>query len=239
MKTAIVGNGNVASHLKKAFEGKMDIVQVNPHTLEGFPDDADLILLCVTDDAIFEVAEKLPETKAIIAHTSGSVPLSLLAEKGSAQGVFYPLQTFTKGVDLNYQEIPVFIEGSTPKAEKFLEGVAALFSGNIRRADSEERRKLHLASVFACNFVNALAGIGTNLLSGTTIPGEVLLPLMRQTIKKLETLKPKAAQTGPAARNDIKTMEKHLEMLAGNEDLIQLYSVFSKLIATPNYGNGV
>lgn len=234
MKTAIIGRGNVATHLCKAFAGKSEVIQINPHTLEGIPEDAELILICVSDDAIPDIASNLPETKAIVAHTSGSVPLSALDGKGSSQGVLYPLQTFTKDVELDYNEIPFFIEGSSQETEDFLEKTASLISKNIRKADSEERRKLHLSSVFVCNFVNAMATIGTEILSDTSISRDVLTPLMRQTIRKLETMEPRAAQTGPASRGDRKTIERHVQMLAGNPELQQLYSVITRYISNRN-----
>ena len=228
---AIIGRGNVALHLSKALEEKTSVSLINPHTLEGISPETDLILIAVKDDCIGDVAEKLPETRAVVAHTAGSVPLSALGSHGSAQGVFYPLQTFTKGVDLIYSDIPVFIEASSSSAFDLLKRVAGYFSTNVIAADSEEREKLHLASVFACNFTNAMAMISNDILANTNIPLSVMQPLMRQTIHKLRNMTPKEAQTGPAARNDKKTMNRHLKLLENSSSLQQIYSLLSNYIS--------
>lgn len=228
---AIIGNGNVGSHLYLALKGKTQVKLINPHTLEGLPENPEVIIICVTDDTIREVAKKLPPSTAIIAHTSGSVPLSALDFLDNPTGVFYPLQTFTKGVKLDYSEIPVFIEGSNENTANELKKIASLFSLDVREADSEARRQLHLASVFACNFTNALAGIAKDLLHESGTDFSALFPLMKQTVNKLAFKSPKEAQTGPAARGDFKVIEKHLEMLNRRPDLQEIYSSLSKIIS--------
>ena len=225
---AIVGNGNVANHLYKAFKDKTEVVKVNSRTLEEFPENPDIVLISVSDNAIEEVCEKIPDTGAIIAHTSGSIPLTIL--KGNKTGVFYPLQTFSKGVDLNYKEIPVFIEGSSPDVVAKLKETASIFSEIIEEADSESRKKLHLASVFACNFTNALAGISEKILNKSGIGFHVILPLMKQTINKLEKVSAKEAQTGPAVRGDSKVISQHLQMLETQPLFHDIYKQLTLLI---------
>ena len=227
---AIIGRGNVASHLFNALKDKTNVCLVNPHTLEGFPMDPEIILISVSDNAIGEVLDKLPETSAIVAHTAGSIPMDILKDKTEKYGVFYPLQTFTKDTPLDYSEIPVFIEGSSPEIESKLRNLAALFSQNIHVASSEVRKNLHLASVFACNFTNALAGVSENILQDSGLSFKVLLPLMKQTLAKLENLSPKEAQTGPAVRGDTNVINAHLQMLESNPALQQLYLTLSHLI---------
>ncbi|MCH5235208.1 MAG: DUF2520 domain-containing protein [Muribaculaceae bacterium] len=231
---AIIGNGNVASHLHTALKDKTEVVLVNSRTLEGLPENPDIVLISVSDNAIEEVAQRLPKTDAIVAHTSGSTPMTILKE--DKIGVFYPLQTFTKGVELNYSEIPVFIEGSSPTVVEKLKELAQLFSNDVREADSESRRKLHLASVFACNFTNALAGISEEILKDSGIDFSVILPLMRQTLNKLGKLSPKEAQTGPAVRGDTVVMDKHLDMLESKPEFQHIYKQFSKIIKDRNNG---
>ncbi|MCH5237454.1 MAG: DUF2520 domain-containing protein [Muribaculaceae bacterium] len=231
-KIAIIGRGNVATHLSEAFKGKADVCLVNPHTLEGIQEEPDLILLCVSDDAIEALSRKLHDIDSVVAHTSGSVSLSALKDTGKHYGVFYPLQTFTKNIPLNYSEIPVFIEASSPEVKNLLYEIASLFTNSIHSAGSEERRKLHLASVFACNFTNAMANIGFNILSETGIDPKVLLPLMRQTVDKLKWQNPGQAQTGPAARGDIGTIGKHLDMLKDSPELREIYSEITRFISS-------
>ena len=231
---AIIGRGNVALHLYKALKGKTDVALVNPHTMEGFPENTDITLISVSDNAIEEVSKKIPPSDAVIAHTAGSVPMEILSGQNKDYGVFYPLQTFTKDVDLNYKEIPVFIEGSSTEVTEKLKKTASLFSEDVREADSETRKKLHLASVFANNFTNALAGVSQDILKDTDITFSALIPLMKQTVNKLGFLSPREAQTGPAARGDSKVINSHLEMLRDKPELQEIYSKMSNLISQKN-----
>ena len=226
----IVGKGNVGTHLFDALKEKTLTVNVDSRNLNEIPDEADIIIIAVSDGAIEEVARSIPERKAIIAHTSGSIPMNVLPDKGKGVGVFYPLQTFTKGVPLNYSEIPLFLEASNPEILKELKKTGSHFSNHIHEADSKTRKELHLASVFACNFTNALASISERLLKESGIDFSALLPLMRQTVDKLSRLSPSKAQTGPAVRGDEKVMQKHLEMLEGHPDLQTIYKLMSQEI---------
>lgn len=237
---AVVGTGNVASHLVKALQGKVTIIQVNPHTFESMPDYADIVIISVKDSVIQHVAHNLPGQHGIIAHTSGSVPMSALAGcEASGYGVFYPLQTFTKGVDLDYSEIPFFIEGDSETTVSALTDLARLISDNVREADSEGRKMLHLASVFACNFSNCLVGIADKLLRECGMDYTVLLPLLKQTVKKLDSLTPAEAQTGPAARLDMGVVNRHIDMLndMGERRLAEIYGDMSDEIIMVTHPN--
>ena len=226
---AIVGSGNVATHLCIALDGKVELHQVNPHSFEGMPEYAEIVIISVKDSAIEEVAKRLPGNFNTVCHTSGSVPMSALAGCGNRYGVFYPLQTFTKGVALDYSEIPFFIEGSSPDVVTTLSSLARKISENVVEADSASRKVLHLASVFACNFSNCLVGIADGLLKESGMDYHVLLPLLRQTIAKLDRLSPQEAQTGPAARRDMPVINAHIQMLKekGLQNLAEIYQDLS------------
>lgn len=227
---AIIGRGNVATHLYEALKDKTPVCMVNPHTLEDMPANPDIILVSVKDDAISDVVSKIPETNAVIAHTAGSIPIDTLA-RFKNHGVFYPLQTFTKHTSLDYSEIPVFIEASNPfSAEKLME-LASLFSNKVIEADSETRKSLHIAAVFACNFSNAMAAVAEDILKEKGLNFDVMLPLLSQTINKLKHASPRRAQTGPASRGDLKVMDSHLEMLKDNPCLAEIYKNISDLIS--------
>ncbi|MBD5356418.1 MAG: DUF2520 domain-containing protein [Bacteroides sp.] len=232
LSVAIIGTGNVASHLCKALEDKVSVFQVNPHSFEGMPPHTDIIIISVKDSAVSEVAANLPENDSIVVHTSGSVPMTVLAPFASRFGVFYPLQTFTKDVPLNYSEIPFFIEGNTLETSSALSHLATLISPYVHSADSESRKILHLASVFACNFSNALIGVAANILTEAGMDYHILLPLLRQTIAKLETMAPTEAQTGPAARKDLQVIDAHMKMLdkKGDPAVTKIYESLSNLI---------
>lgn len=245
LTVAIVGSGNVATHLYHAFtsaarsgkdipgatiDERQCFYLINPRTPENLPEHFDVVIISVKDDAIAEVAEKMKERCTVMAHTSGSVPMTVLGNMAKHTGVFYPLQTFTKGVQLNYSEIPFFIEGDTPETEKILIGLASQISENVSLADSSARKRLHLASVFACNFTNRLIGISREILSESGIDYNVMLPLLKQTLSKLDHLTPEEAQTGPAARKDYKVMQSHLQMLSEQPDIQALYRNMSRQI---------
>ena len=234
LRTVIIGHGNVGTHLMEALKKEADVILVNSHDLSSIPQNADLIIICVKDNAVKTIADNLPETGAVVAHTSGSVPIDEISYEGKDTGVFYPLQTFTKNIPLNYRDIPVFIEASSERAEKILTETAKLFTEKIYHADSEKRKKLHLASVFACNFTNALAGIAKDILGESGIDMNTILPLMEQTVNKLKILSPEEAQTGPAVRGDSQVIARHLDMLKENKRYSDLYTIFSEIISDNN-----
>lgn len=228
----IIGSGNVALHLEKAYiEAGIKAVRINPHTLEGLPESPGVGIIAVKDDAISEVASRLADMGfTCLAHTSGSVGIDVLSGSAQGTGVFYPLQTFSKERELNYSEIPFFIEGSSPEVEEKLQNLARLISTDVRHADSSMRKRLHVAAVFACNFSNHLVHIADTILREGGADYKILLPLLRETVAKLERLSPKQAQTGPAARGDRQIMESHEKMLSSNPDLCELYHLISESI---------
>lgn len=235
----IVGTGNVGTHLAKAFEKGYEVTSVNSRTLEGLPGTSDVIIIAVKDDVIAETAKRLTGKASLIAHTSGSVPMSAIEGCAERIGVFYPLQTFSKDVELNYSDIPFFIEGNSSDAENVLMDIASTISGNVRRADSSDRKKLHLAAVFACNFTNHLMAISDDILKENGMDYTVMLPLLRQTIGKLYDIPPSKAQTGPAARLDRTVIDAHIDMLKGEPHLKELYEEMTAQIILKTHNNRI
>lgn len=233
MKIDIIGTGNVGSHLSKALTPKANIVNVNARSLAGLRPDSQVYIICVSDDAIRSVAEKIsriiPE-EAVLAHTSGSTPLSLIQEIHTRAGVFYPLQTFTKGIALNYKEIPFFIEASDSETLHVLGEVADAIGGEYKVLDSQKRKDLHMAAVIASNFSNHLWALADDFLQTKGISFTHLMPLLSETLRKAMETSPTDAQTGPARRHDHRTMTEHLERLAGSPELSEIYTQMSKSI---------
>lgn len=234
MKIEIIGRGNVASHLAKALSTKATVATVNPHTLEGLNLQADLYILSVSDSAIREVAEKLAsilgKNMAPVVHTSGTTGLDALKAINGRRGVFYPLQTFSKDFDLDYSEIPIFVEGSDPYTTDLLKETAELMTKHVYEADSDKRRSLHIASVMSCNFVNHLYALSKQYLESHDLPFEALHPLIRETVRKACSNDPAKVQTGPAARRDMLTINNHLSMLKDDENLKEIYEVLTNSI---------
>ena len=226
ISVVIVGNGNVATHLTNAFL-KVDIVfvtQINSRKLEKIP-QADVTIIAVSDDAIETVSSKIKNS--FLVHTSGSVAISSLKNLGN-KGVFYPLQTFSKNREIDFLEVPFCLEAENNDDYQLLEKLAKSIGNKVFSINSEQRKALHIAAVFVNNFTNHLYKIGNDICKEHHIPFEILHPLMKETVAKIEKLSPEKAQTGPAIRNDQKTIKNHLDLLTKNQQ--KIYTILTKSI---------
>lgn len=240
---SIVGTGNVAFHLGNGLlEQGITIASVygrnSDHSKELASSwnckiadnleaiESDLILVCVSDDAVASIISQLPKT-AKVAYTSGAVDLSSIPAR-SYIGVFYPLQTFSRSKRVNLFEVPFLIEADNTDFAQELFDLAWKMSRNVHFATSSERKKYHLAAVWVNNFTNHIVFQAKDYLDKEQLDWEILLPLLTETVDKLKTLNPFDAQTGPARRNDNLTIQSHLEMQDGLQK--ELYSLLSKSI---------
>ncbi|MDL5511929.1 DUF2520 domain-containing protein [Arenibacter sp. M-2] len=241
----LLGTGNVAKHLFHAFLGvdEINVLQVigrNEDHLHSFRDkvetgtdftkiaDADMYIIAVSDDAIALVAPFLKDKKGLVAHTSGSVGLKSLGNIDN-RGVFYPLQTFSKGKAIDFKKVPICIEAEHNANMELLKKLSGLISMEVHEITSDQRKSLHLAAVFVNNFTNYLFTIGQDICTEHDLPFSMLNPLIKETVNKLDYLPPCDSQTGPAKRKDVKTMETHLNLLK-NKNYQDIYSLLSKLI---------
>ena len=244
LRIVILGTGNLAKHLYDAFTRAkdIDVVQVvgrNQEDLQQFSEyaaitnnfndivEADVYMIAVKDDAITDVSNYLSNKKGIVAHTSGAVSLSAIQTIN--KGVFYPLQTFTKGKAVEFSNIPICIEAEEKDSLETLRTLAASISENVHHIDSDQRKKLHLAAVFVNNFTNYLYHVGEELCLEEGLPFDLLKPLILETANKVQIMSPIEAQTGPARRNDLKSMGNHLELLNKKEH-VTLYKLLSQAI---------
>ncbi|MES2628452.1 MAG: Rossmann-like and DUF2520 domain-containing protein [Bacteroidota bacterium] len=245
----IIGSGNLASHLSQGFltadKTVKAIVSRNPIAgrllatkakaayvakVEDCPADADLILLAVTDAAIEDVANRMPETDAIVVHISGSTNIQAV-RRFKNHGVFYPLQSFTKDKAVNFYEIPFLVEGNTPENNALLTDLGHALSTRVFSATTTDRKYLHLAAVFASNFTNALYEASKRILeNNTSLPFELLLPLIKETAVRLKDLDPVHAQTGPAKRGEKHVISQQMELLKHQRELTQIYDLITNLI---------
>jgi predicted short-subunit dehydrogenase-like oxidoreductase (DUF2520 family) len=245
IQIVLIGSGNVAQHLITAFAKckEIDVVQVFSRQKESISPlldsnkitnnyndlvEADLYIISVSDDAIASVSSQLPFENRLVAHTSGSVPLNAL-DKKNRKGIFYPLQTFTKGKAINFSEIPFCLESENEKDFELLEKVAKTISDHIHKTDEKQRKALHVSAVFVNNFVNEMYRIGNEICDENKVPFGILKPLILETVNKVLTLSPKEAQTGPAKRNDKKTIDAHLDFLS-NENHATIYKILTQSI---------
>jgi predicted short-subunit dehydrogenase-like oxidoreductase (DUF2520 family) len=245
IKVSIIGSGNVAQHLIQAFQmnSQIELVQVLArdikkvaHLLDSnrITSDytqlqaSDVVILAVSDDAIAEVSSALPFKNRLVAHTSGTVSLNSLDPK-NRRAVFYPLQTFSKDKPIDFKSVPICLEAENEKDVQTLKQLAHSISNAVYEINSEQRKALHVAAVFVNNFVNYLYQMGNEICDANAIPFSILKPLIQETANKIVTLSPKAAQTGPAKRNDISTIAAHQQFLT-DENQAAIYNLLTQSI---------
>ncbi len=248
MTIVIIGSGNVATHLALALaraeiyipqvfsrnilHAKQLASRVGAEPIDNLKDlslDADLYLISVADASIEEVVQKMPLVKGVVAHTAASVGMSVLS-RFSHFGVFYPFQTFTKEKTLNFKEIPLLLEANGDNTLKLLKSVGNSISDKVQESNESKRMALHLAAVFACNFVNHLYTLADELLADSGMKFEILAPLIRETTEKALSMHPKLAQTGPAHRADTNVMASHLKSLKEGTVEYKIYQLLSQSI---------
>ncbi len=253
----IIGAGNVAFHLAGALVASgYNPLQVagrsHEHTAElarllncGFTtslfelnQNADFYVVAVNDDAIPGVLDSLPVSDKLIFHTSGSSGLNVFGNRYKSYGVFYPLQTFSKSRELDFKDVPVFIEASDPQSLAKMKNIAENISGQITVTDSEMLKWIHVSAVFACNFTNHMFVIAEDLLKENKLSFSLLQPLITETFLKLSEGSPSMLQTGPAVRRDMTTIGKHLKALENHPEYQKIYTFVSQNIQNFHQKNG-
>jgi len=250
MELVFIGAGRLATNLAKALTAAgHEVTAVYSRTLAnaaalssvvgGSPTDsipslpltADAFIIAVKDSAIAELLPALRQGRAgqLFLHTSGSVPLTVFGDWPTA-GVLYPMQTFSKQRQVDFRPIPIFIEGTTEQACTTAETIARSVSQTVERRTSAERRQLHLAAVFACNFANHCYALAADVLERAGMSFDALLPLIDETAAKAHELHPRKAQTGPAVRYDQQVIEAHLNMLGSQPMARRVYELMSQSI---------
>ncbi|WP_455496932.1 Rossmann-like and DUF2520 domain-containing protein [Coprobacter sp.] len=250
MDIVFIGAGNLATRLSAIMiEQGYNIIQIYSKNLQNakalgtslscaytddlsqIKDSADLYIFSVKDTVLQECIQSVKPNKALWVHTAGSIPMSVFESHIERYGVFYPLQTFSKDKKVNFSNIPFFIEANSEKDSQLLINIASRISQDVRVVSSEQRKYIHLAAVFACNFTNHMYAISAKLLEDHDLPFDVLLPLIQETADKVTKMSPVAAQTGPAVRYDENVMDKQLFLLEDNR-LKEIYKLLSKSIHT-------
>jgi predicted short-subunit dehydrogenase-like oxidoreductase (DUF2520 family) len=245
LEIVIIGSGNVAQHLIKAFKKskKVKIVQIFARNKDAVSHlmpsskitsdyaslkEVSLYIIAVSDNAVVEVSTKIPFSNKVVLHTSGSIAISDLDAKNT-RGSFYPVQTFSKTKKVDFATVPIGIEIEQETLYKVLDIIAFSISNSVYKINSEQRRALHIAAVFVNNFTNHLYQIGNEICHENKISFELLKPLIKETANKVMELSPKEAQTGPAKRQDTQTLNTHLQFLT-DENKIAIYKLLTKSI---------
>lgn len=248
MKIIILGSGRLATQLALALcEAGLPPLQIYSRTMAhaqrlahklspqtepidsiaALRLDADYYILALSDAALPDLIAQMPSVDAVLAHTAGSVPMSVFEGKTSSYGVFYPLQTFSLDRKLNFAEIPLYIEANGTESLAKLNALASKVSKHCYEADSSQRKALHLAAVFACNFTNHMYSISQALLSESHLPPSSLAALISETAAKAALMPAIDAQTGPAMRGDASTMQAHQQLLTAHPEWQELYTMLS------------
>ncbi|WP_027387298.1 Rossmann-like and DUF2520 domain-containing protein [Chryseobacterium gregarium] len=243
MQTVIIGSGNVAYHFAKAFVlNAIPVAQIfgrNEEQLKSISEElhipfstkklneSDIYIICVSDESVGEVSRLITEKNCLVAHTSGSLPIDILAGKYRKSSL-YPLQTFSKLKTLDYHQIPFFIEAENREDMKTLSDIASAISRNVMESTYEKRKYIHLTAVFACNFVNHLFSRAKEISDAQEIPFDYFLPLIDETVQKIHEIEPKSAQTGPAVRNDKRILELHEQLL--KDESLDIYKTMNHSI---------
>ncbi|MBO6607531.1 DUF2520 domain-containing protein [Psychroserpens sp.] len=245
ISVVLLGAGNVAHHLYNAFSASEN-VQIKQwynrsiRTLEPYKTtvnvtddlnkllDADIYVIAVSDDAIAQLSSALPFEDRFVVHTSGSASIHDL-DKKNRRGVFYPLQTFSKDVDLDFSQVPLCLETLNKSDYQVLKSLAESVSNTVKRVNSNQRAALHLAAVFVNNFTNQLFRVAHEITESESTEFDLLKPLIMETANKIQELSPYLAQTGPAKRHDKKTIKRHLKLLE-NEHHKDIYELLTASI---------
>lgn len=250
MRIVLVGAGGLGTNLGLALhEAGHDVLAVFSRTMEharmlaerigsqptddicALPNEADLFIVSVKDAVLTDVVQQLMQGREeqYFAHTAGSMSLTLFQGMARHYGVFYPMQSFSKERRINFSEVPVFLEASDAQTLTQLKALSATLTPHVYELSTDERRYLHLAAVFACNFANHCYALSAEILQQHGLPFSVMLPLIDETARKVHHLSPLEAQTGPAVRYDLNVISKQQQLL-DDPDMRELYERLSKSI---------
>jgi predicted short-subunit dehydrogenase-like oxidoreductase (DUF2520 family) len=200
--------------------------------LELVPENADLYIISVRDKAISQVSEHLSKyipKESMVVHTSGSCDLSSLSAF-SNQASMWPIQSLTYGVPIPAEDIPWSICTENKDVGLRLLNIIHSFGCPSFIMDDVQKAKLHLGAVAVNNFTNHIYYLVDLFLKESGGSIKELMPLIKYTIAKLDTLDPYDAQTGPARRNDLVTIHRHKELLAKEPGLHQIYNLITQSI---------
>lgn len=245
ISVVIFGAGNVATHVFNALNKANNITVVqwfnrDLKRIETYKNsvsitndfnklvDADIYILAISDDAISKFSKQLPFSNKLVVHTSGTVGIHDL-DKKHRRGVFYPLQTFSKDHDIDFKDVPICIETLEKNDLQILKDVAEAIGSTYYKINTEQRQILHLSAVYVNNFTNQLYRIAHEISDAKGINFDILKPLILETAKKVQIMSPYIAQTGPAMRNDKKTIKKHLKLIE-NKDHKAIYELLTNSI---------
>lgn len=246
LQIVLIGSGNVAHAFARAIgETTHEVLAVfarNPYTVYNdfhpdlklvtnnwgqIPSDADIYILAVSDNAIAACCENLARVNGVVVHCSGTTSMNLLSSEN--KGVIWPLQSISQST-INFKQVPLCIEANTDVNLRIIENFCDSLSQVVRVMSEQQRKYLHLAAVFANNFGNHMLAQAKNICNEQGLDFDLLKPMMLHMIEQAFLMHPAALQTGPARRDDSKTLEAHRQLLQNNAELLSLYNTISSSI---------
>lgn len=252
---AIIGAGTLASALARALHSKeyrvseivsrsnpqslrrarilASRIQSSATTIQAAEMSADIVWICVPDDAIAALAEQMTDERdwrgKIVVHSSGALSsdtLEPLRRKGAEVASAHPLMTFVSSSQPKLKGVPFALEG-TAKALTAVETIISDFEAHAFRIARTEKAAYHAFGFFSSPGIVALiaAAIEVGKLAG--LEGKrvraLMEPIVRQTIDNCFRTSPQQAFSGPVRRGDVETIRKHLKVLDEHPDLLDLY----------------
>ena len=200
---------------------------------EAWP-DAGLYILAVKDDAVPGLAQHIEREDRVLAHTSGALGKEALGSH-EHRGVLWPIKSLSPGDPADLSATPLVIDASDDLARGTLFDLARSISGKVVELPTAQRRKLHLAAVFASNFPVYLMKRAERILADEGIDPKLLQPLWNAAARKVGEQGAAASLTGPARRGDTGTVRAHLDLLAGDADLRRAYALLSRMILADHH----
>jgi predicted short-subunit dehydrogenase-like oxidoreductase (DUF2520 family) len=203
------------------------------HTSQELADVAEMVFITTPDDVIAEVCSEIHWHKGqSVLHCSGAHSVDVLApakKLGAAVGSYHPLQTFAD-VDQAIANLPgstFGLEAEEPLLSTLKE-LSSLLNGNWVELQPGDKVLYHAAAVFACNYMVTLVKLAVDLWKGFGVSSKeatgALLPLLRGTLNNIDSIGLPDCLTGPVARGDLGTIERHLKALgAENSALLTTY----------------
>ncbi len=247
---SLIGSGKVATQLgKRLYECGHTIDQIFSRNyttavqlaraveataivrIEQLTPTAGFYIVAIKDDSIIELLPQLDAISTkIIAHTSGTVSSSIFESYFDHYGVFYPLQTFSSQRVVDFDTLPFCIHANDANTLEQLTTLAQSICPNVYQIDDKKRASLHVAAVVVNNFSNYLFDMASDICYQEGVSFDILKPLILETVSKIQEHSPSSVQTGPAARQDHQTIQKHLHFLQNKPVYQHIYQLISEAI---------
>ena len=243
LKVVVLGNGNVAAHLCVAFEYSSSVLLLQNYNRKGekisncnvsVVDNvndivgADVYVVTYSDNSLSQVYNQVSNLRGIVVHTSGANSMQIF-DKFKNFGVFYPLYSFSKNVEIDFSKVAIAVEANTENNELILQRLAKSITNNVYNINSEQRKIIHIAAVFVNNFTNFMFSQAKEICDESGVDFKILQPLIHQTAHKIDSSAPQLVQTGPAIRKDSKTIDNHLAILDKTNQK-EIYSFLTEAI---------